>query len=157
MDKDGSGRKDSCKCAQKARINTKNSNRVYPGFLFWYGRDHIMFEKKAKYDIIPIDTWEFLMKEIIALIMLAVYTILEFVSYIPQIVKILKTKHADDLSLTSWFVWMTTDISYLVYILLESPQIGVIFIGLLNLFFTMTVFLLTRYYQKHNRRRKSCR
>ena len=116
-----------------------------------------MLEKKAKYDIIPIDTWEFLMKEIIALIMFAVYTVLEFVSYIPQIVKILKTKHADDLSLTSWFVWMTTDISYLVYILLESPQIGVIFIGLLNLFFTATVFLLTRYYQKYNRRRKTCR
>ena len=97
------------------------------------------------------------MKEIIALSMLAVYTVLELVSYIPQIVKILKTKHADDLSLTSWFVWMTTEISYLTYVLLETPQFGVIFIGMLDLSFTMTVFLLTRYYQKHNRRRKGCR
>ena len=53
------------------------------------------------------------MKETIALGLLSVYTVLEFVAYIPQIVKILKTKRADDLSLTSWFVWITTDLSYL--------------------------------------------
>lgn len=41
------------------------------------------------------------MKETIAFVFLSIYTILEFVAYIPQIVKILKTKRADDLSLTS--------------------------------------------------------
>lgn len=89
--------------------------------------------------------------------MLSVYTVLEFVAYIPQIVKILKTKRADDLSLTSWFVWITTDLSYLGYVLLETPQFGVIFIALIDLFFIITVFLLTMYYQKHHKRRKSCR
>ena len=69
------------------------------------------------------------MKEIIAYAFLSVYTILEFVAYIPQIIKILKTRHADDLSLTSWFVWITTDLSYLGYVLLETPEVGVIFIA----------------------------
>ena len=98
----------------------------------------------------------FLMKHSIALGLLSVYTVLEFIAYIPQIVKILKTKRADDLSLTSWFVWITTDLSYLGYVLLETPEIGVIFIAVLDLIFIISVFLLTMYYQKHNRRRKSC-
>lgn len=92
------------------------------------------------------------MKETIAIGLLSVYSVLEFVAYIPQIVKILKTKHADDLSLISWFVWIATDLSYLGYILLETPQFGVIFIASLDLVFIMTVFMLTMYYQKHNKR-----
>lgn len=97
------------------------------------------------------------MKEMIAYAFLFVYTILEFVAYIPQIVKILKTRHADDLSLTSWFVWITTDLCYLGYVLLETPQFGVIFIATLDLVFILSVFLLTAYYQKHHKRRKNCR
>ncbi len=90
------------------------------------------------------------MKEMIALGLLSVYTVLEFVAYIPQIVKILKTKHADDLSLTSWFVWIATNLSYLGYVLLETPQFGIIFIALLDLILVMSVFMLTLYYQNHN-------
>ena len=75
------------------------------------------------------------MKEIIALILLSLYTILEFAAYLPQIVKIIKTKHADDLSLVSWFIWITADLSYLSYVLLESPTPGVIFIASLDLIF----------------------
>lgn len=97
------------------------------------------------------------MKETIAIGLLSVYTILEFVAYIPQIVKILKTKHADDLSLASWFVWIATDLSYLGYVLLETPQFGIIFIALLDLFFIISVFVLTMYYQKHNKRKKNRR
>ena len=97
------------------------------------------------------------MKETIAIGLLSVYSVLEFVAYIPQIVKILKTKHADDLSLMSWFVWIATDLSYLGYVLLETPQFGVIFIALLDLVFIMTVFMLTMYYQKYNKRKKVCR
>ena len=95
------------------------------------------------------------MKETIAYAFLSIYTILEFVAYIPQIVKILKTKHADDLSLTSWFVWIATDLSYLGYVLLETPQFGVIFIATLDLMFILSVFLLTMYYQKYHKRKKS--
>ena len=85
------------------------------------------------------------MKETIAIGLLSVYSVLEFVAYIPQIVKILKTKRADDLSLMSWFVWIATDLSYLGYVLLETPQFGVRFIALFDLVFSMTVFMLTMY------------
>lgn len=94
------------------------------------------------------------MKVTIALVLLSIYTVLEFIAYMPQIIKLLKTKLADDLSLTSWFTWITADLCYLAYVLLESPEIGVIFICTLDLVFLLLVFLLTAFYQKHKKRKK---
>ena len=97
------------------------------------------------------------MKTTIALILLSIYTVLEFVAYMPQIIKLLKTKHADDLSLISWFVWITADVSYLLYVLLESPEPGVIFITTLDLAFLVFVFCLTAYYQKRKKTKRKRR
>ena len=93
----------------------------------------------------------------IALVFLSIYTVLQLVACIPQIIKILRTKRADDLSLTSWFFWLSTDLSYLGYVLLKSPEIGVIFIALLDLISNLTVLVLTAYYQKYNKRGRNCR
>ena len=97
------------------------------------------------------------MKAIIASICLIIYTCLQIGAYMPQIIKTLKTKRADDLSLTSWCTWVFGDLCYLIYVLLESPDIGVIAVTCIDLLFMMTVLFLTMYYQKHNKRRKSCR
>ncbi len=98
------------------------------------------------------------MKDAIAYALLSVYTVLEVIAYTPQLIKLLKTKHADDLSCTSWLTWFIADACYLSYVLLESPDWGVIFICLLDLAFIISVFCLTIYYQKrnkrHNRRKK---
>ena len=97
------------------------------------------------------------MKTIIAVICLSIYTILEFVAYVPQIVKLLKTKCADDLSILSWCTWVVADLSYLGYVILETPEIGVVFVAVLDLVFIITVFALTSYYQKHNKKCKRLR
>ena len=97
------------------------------------------------------------MKITIALVLLSVYTVLEFIAYMPQIIKLLKTKRADDLSLTSWFVWITADLCYLAYVLLESPEVGVIFICALDLMFLFFVFGLTVCYQKRRKRKVRCK
>lgn len=94
------------------------------------------------------------MKVTIALVLLSIYTVLEFIAYMPQIIKLLKTKSADDLSLTSWFTWITADLCYLAYVLLESPEIGIIFICSLDLVFLLLVFLLTACYQKRKKRKR---
>ena len=91
------------------------------------------------------------MQSIISLFLISVYTALEFISYIPQIVKIIKTKHADDLSLASWASWVISDVCYLLYVLLESPEIGVIFTASLSLFFVIFVYVLTFIYQHHKK------
>ena len=97
------------------------------------------------------------MKATIALILISICTISELVAYMPQIVKILKTKSADDLSLTSWLIWIVFDICYLVYVLLESPEIGVIFLASLSLALVLFVFGLTLFYQGHPKNKKKHR
>ncbi len=94
------------------------------------------------------------MKSALALMLLSVYTIIEFIGYMPQIVKLLKTKSAKDLSLTSWFLWVVAALCYLIYVLMESPEAGVVFIASFNLTFISIVFLLTLFYQKNTKRKK---
>ncbi len=93
------------------------------------------------------------MKDAIAFALLSVYTVLEVIAYTPQLIKLLKTKSADDLSCTSWMTWFIADSCYLSYVLLESPDVGVIFICLLDLAFIISVYCLTIYYQKHKKRK----
>lgn len=94
------------------------------------------------------------MKIALALMLLSVYTIIEFIGYMPQIIKLLKTKSAKDLSLTSWFLWVIAALCYLIYVLMESPETGVIFIASFNLTFISTVFLLTLFYQQKAKKKK---
>jgi len=97
------------------------------------------------------------MKTIIALILISIVTVLEIFAYMPQIIKLIKTKSAEDLSLASWLTWLLSDVCYLVYVLLESPEIGVVFTASLSLFLVILVFVLTMYYQKYGKRRKKHR
>ena len=94
------------------------------------------------------------MKTIIALILISIVTVLEIFAYMPQIIKLIKTKSAEDLSLASWLTWVISDVCYLAYVLLESPEIGVIFTASLSLFLVIFVFILTMYYQKYGKQRK---
>lgn len=97
------------------------------------------------------------MKEMIPLILLVVYTVCEYLAYVPQIIKLIKTKSADDLSITSWLVWVVSGACYLAYVLLESPEIGVIYVASMNLIFMIVVCILTAHYQKTKPKPKSKR
>ena len=48
---------------------------------------------------------------------------LEFVSYLPQIVKLFKTKKSMDLSLGSWVLWAGTDLLALAYAFLYTRHV----------------------------------
>lgn len=94
------------------------------------------------------------MKGMIAFSLLLIYTICEYAAYIPQILKLIRTKSADDLSITSWLVWVVSGVCYLVYVLLETPEIGVIYIASMNLIFMVIVYSLTAHYQKKKKIKK---
>lgn len=59
------------------------------------------------------------MKEIVLQILMWIVTGCLYVSYLPQIVKILRTKKAEDLSKASWVLWSISSIAdfYLLYII----------------------------------------
>jgi len=71
-----------------------------------------------------------------------------FVSYVPQIIKLLRTKKAEDISLMSWAVGCINSSSYFGYIILTSPRnIGLLLLCGLDVVFIFTIFILTKYYQ----------
>ncbi len=95
------------------------------------------------------------MKYAIALALLGIYTIAQSVAYIPQIYKLFKTKKADDLSLPSWLIWFISDFSYLGYVLLETPEIGLICATLWDIVLILITFVLTLHYQKAKKNRQA--
>ena len=94
------------------------------------------------------------MKGIIALSLLFIYTVCEYTAYVPQILKLVKTRSADDLSITTWLTWVFAGVCYLLYVLLESPEAGVIFVASMNLVFVFSVCILTIYYQTNKKLQK---
>lgn len=95
------------------------------------------------------------MKSIIALILVIICTTCNIVAYWPQFVQLIKTKSADDINLYSWIIWITSEVSYLAYILLETPEAGLILLQGSILTMSVIMFTLTKYYQ-NRKKRKFC-
>lgn len=55
------------------------------------------------------------MKEIILQITMWIVIICTYISYVPQIIKLIKTKEAEDLSITSWILWTLSAVADLIY------------------------------------------
>lgn len=56
-----------------------------------------------------------IMKETILFILMAIITVGGYIGYLPQIITLLKTKRSDNLSITSWVVWLVSMICGLAY------------------------------------------
>ncbi|MBO7052919.1 MAG: PQ-loop repeat-containing protein [Alphaproteobacteria bacterium] len=91
------------------------------------------------------------MKSIIALILVIICTTCNIVAYWPQFVQLIKTKSADDINLYSWIIWITSEVSYLAYILLETPEAGLILLQGSILTMSVIMFTLTKYYQNRKK------
>ena len=75
-------------------------------------------------------------------------TILSFISYTPQVVKILKTKSADDLSKGAWLIWLIGAALFEVYSIL-SGDITLIISQSVELGWIILTLILTLVYSKH--------
>ena len=91
----------------------------------------------------------------LAFIFLSICTVLDSAAYVPQIVQLIRTKSARDINLSSWFAWVVSYGCYLGYVLLESPEAGIIFLTVLNIALIITVCTLTAYYKYKKRRHKN--
>ena len=56
-------------------------------------------------------------------ILLGIVTMCTMISYIPQAIKLVKTKKSNDLSLKSWILWVVSSLSYTLYALLCSDEV----------------------------------
>ncbi|MBO5389214.1 MAG: hypothetical protein J6A59_14005 [Lachnospiraceae bacterium] len=79
--------------------------------------------------------------EIKELILLYI-TIQGFVSYVPQIIRLIKTKSAEDCSITSWGIWLINSALYLLYLYLDNVNIWLKLSQLLEVLLIGTTTLL---------------
>lgn len=75
-------------------------------------------------------------------------TVNGFISYIPQIVKILKRRTSEGISISSWVLWTLNSSLYFLYLLLDGVGIWLILSQALEVFLIATTLLLVIIYRK---------
>lgn len=89
------------------------------------------------------------MRELVLNITMWVVTVCTYISYMPQIVKLLKTKKSEDLSVASWVLWTISAIANLVYSIVLG-RVELIIASLSDFLLIALVLLLTVYYNYKN-------
>lgn len=82
-------------------------------------------------------------------ILLGIVSICTFISYLPQTIKLIKTKKSNDLSIQSWILWVTSSLSYTIYAVLVSKDAMLIFETGLELSFCLIILVLAIKYRKN--------
>ena len=59
-------------------------------------------------------------------LLLLYITVTGFVSYLPQIIKMIKRKSSDDVSIGTWVIWAINSSIYLLYLILSSENIWLV-------------------------------
>lgn len=84
-------------------------------------------------------------------ILLSIVSFCTFISYAPQVIKLIKTKKSEDLSICSWIIWVISSLSYTTYAILVGKDILLIFETGLELFFCVLILVLTTIYRYNNK------
>ena len=74
-------------------------------------------------------------------ILLGIVSICTFISYFPQIVKSLRTKQAEDLSIGSWVLWVVSSATYTLYALLCTNSFMLILETVMELSFCLIILI----------------
>lgn len=81
-------------------------------------------------------------------VLLGIVSLCTLVSYLPQAIKLIKTQESNDLSTTSWIIWVVISFSYLLYAFLCSNEFMLKFETVLEFSFCLLILILTIYYRK---------
>ena len=60
-------------------------------------------------------------------ILLGIVSLCTMISYLPQTIKLIRTKKSNDLSINSWILWVISSLSYTLYAVLCSRDFMLIF------------------------------
>lgn len=82
-------------------------------------------------------------------ILLGIVSLCTMISYLPQTIKLLKTKRSNDLSINSWILWVVSSLSYTLYAFLCSGDFMLIFETSLELFFCLLILSLAIKYRRN--------
>ena len=73
-------------------------------------------------------------------VLLGIVSLCTLVSYLPQAIKLIKTQESNDLSTTSWIIWVVSSFSYLLYAFLCSNEFNSSIYNINNFVLTFSVF-----------------
>lgn len=93
------------------------------------------------------------MKDIIGSILMGTVTILTIVSYLPQIVKMYKTKSSEDISILSWLLFVISTACFLAYYIFIVFDWLTIIEGACELACGVIIYIMTIYYKNRNSER----
>ena len=82
-------------------------------------------------------------------ILLGIVSICTIISYLPQTIKLIKTKQSNDLSINSWVLWATSSLAYTLYAILCSKDFMLILETRLELTFCLIILLLALKYKNN--------
>lgn len=80
-------------------------------------------------------------------VLLGIVSLCTIISYVPQIIKLIKTKKSDDLSSSSWMLWVISSLAFTLYTLIINKDLMLIFKALLELMFCSVILLLSLIYK----------
>ena len=80
-------------------------------------------------------------------VLLGIVSLCTFISYLPQAIRLIKTKKSNDLSTTSWIIWVVSSLSYSLYAFLYSNEFMLRLETALEFFFCLLILLLTLKYR----------
>ena len=82
-------------------------------------------------------------------ILLAIVVICTFISYLPQTIKLIKTRKSRDISIQSWILWAVASICYAIYAIAVSGDFMLIVETCLELFFCLFILFLSIKYRNN--------
>lgn len=88
-----------------------------------------------------------MMRNLILSVLVIIQNICLYISYIPQIFKLIKTKKSEDISSASWILWVIGSISDVLYALILN-NIGLIIVSFTEFIFIFIIASLTIKYKK---------
>lgn len=74
-------------------------------------------------------------------VLLGIVSICTFISYFPQIVKSLRTKQAEDLSIGSWILWVVSSVAYTLWAFIYANSFMLIFETVMELSFCLIILI----------------
>ena len=80
-------------------------------------------------------------------VLLGIVSLCTIISYVPQIIKLIKTKKSDDISSSSWMLWVISSLAFTLYTLIINKDLMLIFKALLELMFCSVILLLSLIYK----------
>lgn len=83
----------------------------------------------------------------LANILLGIVSLCTMVSFLPQAIKLIKTKESDDISITSWILWVVSSLSYVLYSYLCTDEFMLRLENTLEFSFCILILTLTLIYR----------